>query len=301
MASPDGTRRIETALALNLRASLRPLQVWSRDPALQLAPGEAAMAIRSPDGPVSLHIRATPGLVEGAAWGPGTDWALTRLDDISGLNDDAESFAPTDPRICAMQHQHPGLRLPRIHQVVRMLVPIVLEQLVSGAEAKRAYQHIERRLAEDAPGPLGLRLPPDPRRLASMSVSTYLACMALGKQARTIKRLCAVADRMEEAGQMKFVAAAQRLQALPGLGPWSAGSAMLRGMGFADAIILGDYHFPHVIAKALAGEEEGDDRRMVELLKPFKGHRGRVVRLIGLSGTGSRPRKAPRAPLRSWL
>lgn len=298
---PTGTRRIEHDKPLDLRATLRSLQMSGADPALQLRGQEAAWAIRSPEGPVSLHIRATPGIVTAAGWGPGTGWALDRLDDFVGLNDDAESFAPTDPRVREWQRRNPGLRLPKIHQVVRMLIPIVLEQLVSGAEARRAFRHIERRVAEDAPGPLGLRLPPDPAKLAAMPVETYLACTALGKQARTIKRLCAVAPRLEEATHMGFVEAARRLQALRGLGPWSAGSAMLRGMGFADAIILGDYHFPHVVGNALAGEPEADDRRMVELLKPFKGHRGRVMRLITASAGGYGPRKAPRAPIRTWF
>ena len=301
MVSPDGTRRILHSKPLNLRATLRPLQVWGRDPALRLTPTEAAWAIRSPEGPVSLHIRATPGLVDAGAWGPGTTWALERLDDLVGLTDDPESFVTDHPLVRRLQREHAGIRLPRIHQVVRMLVPIVLEQLVTGTEAVRAYKHLERRVAEPAPGPMGLRLPPDPARLAGLPLEVYIACTALGKQGRTIKRLCARADRMEEAASMSFVAAARRLQALPGLGPWSAGSAMLRGLGFADAIILGDYHLPHVIANALAGEERATDARMVELLAPFKGHRGRVIRLIGAGFGGSRTRRGPRAPIRTWF
>ena len=98
---------------------------------------------------------------------------------------------------------------------------------------------------------------------------------------------------------MGFVQAADRLQALPGLGPWTAGSAMLQGMGFPDTIILGDYHMANTVAWNLAGEARADDHRMVDLLRPFKGHRGRVLRLLGVAGS-SAPSHGPRMALRSW-
>jgi hypothetical protein len=49
---------------------------------------------------------------------------------------------------------------------------------------------------------------------------------------------------------------------------------------------------------ALAGEPRGDDARMLELLEPFRGHRGRVQRLLEVSGIHPEAR-GPRRPLRS--
>ncbi len=37
---------------------------------------------------------------------------------------------------------------------------------------------------------------------------------------------------------------------------------------------------------------------MLELLEPWRGHRGRVLRLLG-AGAGAAPRFGPRMPLRS--
>jgi hypothetical protein len=37
---------------------------------------------------------------------------------------------------------------------------------------------------------------------------------------------------------------------------------------------------------------------MLELLEPWRGHRGRVLRLIG-AGAGAAPRYGPRMPLRT--
>jgi len=42
----------------------------------------------------------------------------------------------------------------------------------------------------------------------------------------------------------------------------------------------GDLHLPHVVSWALAGERRGTDERMLELLEPYRGQRGRVVRLL---------------------
>jgi 3-methyladenine DNA glycosylase/8-oxoguanine DNA glycosylase len=51
-------------------------------------------------------------------------------------------------------------------------------------------------------------------------------------------------------------------------------------LGDADAVSVGDYHVPSIVAWALAGERDGSDERMLELLEPFRPHRGRVQRLL---------------------
>ena len=71
----------------------------------------------------------------------------------------------------------------------------------------------------------------------------------------------------------------------------------LASHGDPDAVIVGDYHLPHVVCLALTGRD-GDDDRMLELLEPYRGHRARAQRLIALSGVG-RARRAPRARIRS--
>jgi 3-methyladenine DNA glycosylase/8-oxoguanine DNA glycosylase len=96
---------------------------------------------------------------------------------------------------------------------------------------------------------------------------------------------------------MRFEDAERRLLAFPGVGIWTARSAMLRGMGFADAVPVGDYHMPHMVAFHLAGEPRADDTRMLELLEPYRGQRGRVVRWIERAAHLP-PRRGPRMPLR---
>ena len=61
---------------------------------------------------------------------------------------------------------------------------------------------------------------------------------------------------------------------------------------------VGDFHLPNLVAWLLAGEPRGTDERMLELLAPYEGHRGRVQRLLEASGTHA-PRYGPRTEARS--
>src|SRR5439155_5197043 len=101
------------------------------------------------------------------------------------------------------------------------------------------------------------------------------------------------ARRLEEALTMPPDAARRRLHALPGMGRWTAAEVALVALGDADAVSVDDYHLPHLVSWALAGEPRGTDERMLELLEPYRGHRGRVIRLLEASGI-SAPRFGPR-------
>jgi hypothetical protein len=50
---------------------------------------------------------------------------------------------------------------------------------------------------------------------------------------------------------------------------------------------------------ALAGEVRGTDERMLDLLEPWRGHRGLVVRLL-MAGAPNAPRFGHRMPTRSF-
>ena len=67
----------------------------------------------------------------------------------------------------------------------------------------------------------------------------------------------------------------------------------VRALGDEDAVSVGDFHLPNLVAFALAGEPRGTDERMLELLEPWRGERARVVRLLELSGIAP-PRYGPR-------
>ena len=67
---------------------------------------------------------------------------------------------------------------------------------------------------------------------------------------------------------------------MPGIGPWTAAEVVRFAFGDPDAVSVGDYHLPNMVAWALAGEPRADDARMLELLEPYRGQRGRVQRYL---------------------
>ena len=84
-----------------------------------------------------------------------------------------------------------------------------------------------------------------------------------------------------------------RLVGVPGIGPWTAAEVGVRALGDPDAVSVGDFHLPHLVAWALRREPRGDDARMLDLLAPYAGRRALVVRLLEVSGIRA-PRYGPR-------
>ena len=89
----------------------------------------------------------------------------------------------------------------------------------------------------------------------------------------------------------------RRLGAIRGIGPWSVNNVAMLAVGDADAVNVGDYWLKHIVSFALTGEARGTDERMLELLEPWRGQRGRVCRLL-LAGAPRPPRFGHRPPLR---
>jgi 3-methyladenine DNA glycosylase/8-oxoguanine DNA glycosylase len=183
--------------------------------------------------------------------------------------------------------------------VFEALLPSILEQKVTGREARTAFGAIVRAWGERAPGPVALRLQPAPEALA---VTPYWAFHPLGverKRTATIQLAASRARRVEETATMDPADAHRRLQALPGVGPWTSAEVAIVALGDADAVSVGDFHLPHLVSHALAGEPRGTDERMLELLAPWPGHRGRVLRLLTRSGRYP-ARRGPRMAVRAF-
>jgi 3-methyladenine DNA glycosylase/8-oxoguanine DNA glycosylase len=183
-----------------------------------------------------------------------------------------------------------GLRLCRSRRVIEVLVPTILEQKIASHQARRSFRGLIHRYGEPAPGPGGLKLQPAPERLASLPYWAFHPYGVARTRAETIRRVCGVADRLEEIAGMTPQAAARRLRAIPGVGPWTVAHVTGAALGDADAVVVGDFHLPHALTWALAGEERGSDERMLELLADFPQHRGRVMRLVAAAGLRPPPR-----------
>ena len=300
--TPDATATYPIDHPLDLKRTVGSWRMGTFDRTIEVDARRLALAVHTPDGPGTLEIVVRDGAGDASAWGDGAGWLVERGADMLGKHDDPTAFAPEHRLLRDLHHRFQGMRLARSHRVVRTLFPVVLGQLVTWRGAARAFSNVVDALGEEAPGPLGLRLIPSPRTLATTSVARYTACGVLGKQARTLREIGRVAPRLEEANDMPFEDAYRRLTAVPGIGPWTAGSVMLRVLGHADAVPVGDYHIPNMVSWVLAREPRADDARMLELLEPYAGQRGRVIRLMGAAGLHA-PRYGPpnaARPLSTW-
>jgi 3-methyladenine DNA glycosylase/8-oxoguanine DNA glycosylase len=292
------TRTITLDGPVDLRLTLGPLRRGSGDPTLRLARGEAWRAHRTPDGPATLHLRVSDGRVEADAWGPGAQRSLDGVPDLIGIADRPEEFRPDQLVLRDLAGRLRGLRIGRTGAVLESLVPAILEQKVTGREAWAAFKRIVLMWGEPAPGPQSLRVPPEPIVLAETPYYDLHRAGVERRRAELIKFVCARAKRIEETNAMPRGAAQARLESIPGVGPWTVAEVAARAWGDADAVSLGDYHLPHLVSWALAGEPRGDDDRMLQLLAPYEGQRGRVIRLLE-AGAPRPPRRGPRMAPRS--
>jgi 3-methyladenine DNA glycosylase/8-oxoguanine DNA glycosylase len=282
---------------LDLATTLGPLVHGRGDRTIRLSRVEAWLAFRTPEGPATLRLWHTaPAKLEAIAWGPGETYALDGTAALVGEEDRPDAFVAAHPILRRLARAHPGLRLPRSRRVFHALLPSILEQKVTGTEAFRAYAALIRRHGEAAPGPGDLRLPPAPARLAALPYHAYHPLGVERRRADVIRRAAARADWLD--ASTSAAEATARLRSLPGIGAWTAAEVVRCAFGDPDAVSVGDFHIPNTVAWALAGEPRSDDARMLELLEPYRGQRGRVQRLLEVGGITA-PRYGPRMAPRS--
>lgn len=283
---------------LDLGLTLGPHLRGAADPAMRLGRDWAIRATRTTDGPATIQLSVRGTALHAEAWGPGAERALAGVHALAGVEDGRNGFEPTERLLSELHRRMAGLRIGRTGAVLEALIPAILEQKVTGTEARRAYRGIIARWGEAAPGPFGLRLLPAPETLARLPYEAFHPLGVERRRADLVRTVAARAARFEEVVDMPVADAYRRLTALPGLGPWTAGEVALRALGDPDAVSVGDFHLPSLVAYALAGERRATDARMLELLEPYRGHRARVIRLLEASGirpAARGPRLAPRS------
>ncbi len=243
-------------------------------------------------GPVTARIsRSAPDTIDCEAWGSGATEFVDTLPALLGVDDDATGFAPDEPTIAAAHRRVPHLRLGRTGRVLESLIPAVLEQRVSGMDARRAWRALVTKFGAPAPGPAPahMRVPPSAdvwRRIPSWEF--HRANVDPGR-ARSMVGCAQRADSLERLSARPAEQARIALMSLPGVGEWTAAETAQRAFGDADALSVGDYHLAKVIGWSLLGRPI-DDAAMVALLEPMRPHRHRAVRLLEVSGLARNPR-----------
>jgi 3-methyladenine DNA glycosylase/8-oxoguanine DNA glycosylase len=287
---------------LDLQSTLGVLRHGGHDPTTRVTREEAWWATWTPDGPGTLRLWWGPGELRERTWGPGGDWLGARVGRLVGEDDDAGELVAHHEVVRRALAGARGLRIGRSDRLLHALVPTVLEQRVTAGESLRSWRVLCRRLSATAPGPAGLLLPPRPETLAELPSWWFHPLGVERRRAETIIRCARRADSLERLTELSPAEAGRRLATVPGVGPWTIGSVLGPVFGDPDAVPVGDYHIPHAVCFALTGEPRGSDARMLELLAPYVGQRGRVIRALLLDGWRA-PRFGPRQrvlPIARW-
>jgi 3-methyladenine DNA glycosylase/8-oxoguanine DNA glycosylase len=282
---------------VSLRRTLAPLRRGHGDPTFRIMADGVWRTLRTPFGPATMHLDSGGGAVTATAWGPGAAWAIEGVPELLGEGDDwSELDVASTPLLADSRHRNPGLRLLRTRQVFEMLLVAILEQKVTGTQARQSWRQLLRKYGEPPPGPApeGMRVFPDAEVWRRVPSWEWHRAGVGPQRADTIMRAVRVAASLErtlEHGRGGPVVE-RALRSIPGIGVWTSAETMQRAHGDPDSPSVGDYHLPALVGWALIGKPVDDDG-MLELLEPWRGHRQRVMRLIENSGF-SKPRFGPR-------
>ncbi len=267
----------------------------------------------TPDGPGTVRIAwngpidGNPGLAGLAvdAWGPGADWLVGRVPAMVGIHDAGApelEHAP-DPVVAESACAHRSRRIGASGDLYHSLLPTIIEQRITTGEAKRQWARLCAELGAPAPGPFArLTLPPAPEILARQPSWWFHPLGIERKRAEPLTLVARHARKLRTWSEWSPTDAARSLGLLRGIGRWTIGSVLGPALGDPDAVPVGDFHLKNMVGWAIAGEARATDERMLELLEPYAGQRGRVVRLIAWAGLGA-PKFGPRKrvlPMHSW-
>lgn len=293
-ATPDAERELATSEPRDLAATLGFIRRGRSDPSLHVVEGpdgwrEVWRAQRSPEGAATLRLLVEGDHVRAQAWGPGATWSVDRTPALIGEHDD---WGPLDTLLAARddadsaalrraRRRRRGLRLTSTGIVLEAAVAAVLEQKVTGIEARRAWRKLVLQHGQRAPGPApeGLTVMPDGVAWRSIPDHDWHRAGVGPQRMATIRRVAAVSTSLDRLSEHEPSALEAALRSIPGVGQWTVAEVLQRSHGHPDLVSVGDAHLSHVIGTWFTGDRV-DDAAMLDLLAPWPGHRQRVVRLI---------------------
>lgn len=281
-----------------MRWTLGRLGKGPYDPAHHVASdGAVWRAGRMRSGPVTYRVAEVAGEITVDAWGDGTDELLDEVPGLLGHQDDWSGFEPRIPLVARALQRHPGLRLPTQRRIFETLVPAILEQRVPSVDAYAAWRRLLRAHGEPAPGPtpVPMVVPLAPEQWRALPSWAWHRAGVDPARSRTVVQAAQRATAVERLADRSYADVSAGLRSLPGIGVWTSAEVRQR-LGDPDAVSVGDYNLAKDVGWAFVGEPV-DDAAMLEILEPWRGHRGRVINLLYADGVLRRPRRGPRLTL----
>lgn len=270
--------------------SLRAVTTWP-DPTRRVRGGVLEVTYATAAGSASGRVwQLHDGVVCLRVDGPDPAVAHDRLVDMLGVRVDHRPFleqAATDPLLRPLRGRLAGLRPWQLSSPEHALVRAVSGQLIRASEAIR----IERRILRDLCPPMGdMHAPIDTAMLRSAHPARFERAGLSPARAVLLKRAAKLPWPGMAAERSERIDA--RLRALPGLGPWTAGSILLHGFGRYEHAPVGDLGLIRVCGALLGRVADADDT--VRLLEPYGEWRGLAASWLLRHPAGARSESMPR-------
>jgi len=215
-----------------------------------LEDGEYRRSLRVNGRPVALAIRVEPGelTVRSSPRLPSAELRrlVTRMFDLDVDLKGFHRLSAKDPLLSGLVAARPWIRLPQYLDPFEGTVRAILGQQVSLAAASTMVDRLVRKVGEPAPdlGGMGLLTFPQPESVAALGHEGLLSIGLTRAKAATLQGLAvAVLDGTVDWDWLRSAPAAEAeaaLDALPGIGPWTASYVRMRTLGDRDAFPASD-------------------------------------------------------------
>ena len=247
MPAPTVTSIIPPRLA-SLPVEREQLEYSSRWIVFAEDGGRLLRAWGTPGRPWVLGVQPDGSRWKVEAWGADPPTARAAARQLFSLDHPIEQFyrlVRAEPTLRGTERRFRGLRIPRDAHVFEALVHSVLGQQVS----VRAATTMKERLLERTGAFLeadGVEVPrvPTPAEVRALGEEGLRSTGVSRAKSRSLLALAAAAqDGAIPEGALATAsvdAAVEQLDALPGVGRWTAENALLRGVGRTDVFIAGD-------------------------------------------------------------